>query len=198
MRASPRRGAGFTLIEIMAVVLIMGLMMAFVVPSLSTVRSSTLRDGAIRLAGSLELARQRAVVTGKAHRVLLDLEEGSYSIEWWVSENESLGLPALAEPEPFDLGGTSLDLSPPVEEAMDYYPIPTRFGSLVWLEDELFFDGVDTLDGWLDGDQVAIVFQRDGTSDPAEIVIADDYDGRIYLAIEPLLDTVRIFDEPAE
>jgi type II secretion system protein H len=196
---STKRRRGFTLIEIMAVVLIMGLMMALVVPSLSTVRGSTLRDAAIHLAGSLELARQRAIVTGKAHRVLLDMEESSYRIEWWVSEQEALGLPIDEETEALDLRGTSpIPMSPPLDEKVTYHPIPSRFGSESWLEDTLVFDGVESPEGWLDEGHVAIVFQRDGTTDPAEVVIADEFDGRIYLAIEPLLHEIRIFDEPAE
>jgi len=181
----------------MAVVLIMGLMMVLVVPSLGTVRSSVLREAAVSLAGSLELARQRAVVTGVAHRVLVDVEDGSYRIEWWTNQDEALGIGQSAEPVALDLRGmTAIPMAPPLDETVDYRPIPNRFGNATWLDDSLYFEGIDTPEGWLEDGEVGIVFYRDGTTEPAEIVVADDYDGRIYLEIAPLLDRVRIFDEP--
>ena len=75
MRAKPR-AHGFSIIEIMAVVLIIGLLMTLVLPNLGSRRAAGLRDQARVVAGYLELARQRAIVTGKPHRLFLALEEG--------------------------------------------------------------------------------------------------------------------------
>ena len=77
-RRYSRGRAGFTLIEMLAVVAILALLATFVAPSLDAVRQRRLRAEAMSLAAQLEFARQRTVMTGVPHRVLLDLEAGSY------------------------------------------------------------------------------------------------------------------------
>ena len=72
----------------MAVVVIMGLLLAIVLPNFSVVQNSVLRGEAVSVAGALELARQRAVMTGKPHRLLIDLEGGTYRVEWWINDAE--------------------------------------------------------------------------------------------------------------
>ena len=39
------------------------------------------------------------------------------------------------------------------------------------------------------------VFEGDGTTDAAELVIADDNGNSLILEVRPLLDSVRIFDD---
>jgi hypothetical protein len=110
----------------MAVVLILGLMMTVFLPAIGAGGGSSLRRQGERVAGSLELARQLAVVTGKPHRVVIDVEGGSYFVEWLVTEAEEEG----REEEPSDpiTEGGQLDLTAPLAATADYYPIPNRFG----------------------------------------------------------------------
>ena len=60
----------------MAVVLIMGLLLALIAPNLRIGGASALRDEALEVARRLELARQLAVTSGRPHRLLVDLENG--------------------------------------------------------------------------------------------------------------------------
>ena len=192
MRAKPR-GHGFTIIEIMAVVLIIGLMMTLVLPNLGSRRAAGLRDQARDVAGYLELARQRAIVTGKPHRLFLDLEAGGYRVEWYTSDEEDAWLQPTAG---LDLSGASaIPMSPPNDATLDYRPIPSRFGGFERLGPRFFFEGVDTPEGWLERGDVVVVFYPDGTTDAAEIVISDDEARKVVLEIRPILDIVRIRDE---
>ena len=81
---------GFTLIEMMAVVALVGMIFALGLPRLSSSRWRALGDAAESIAASLEFARQRAIMTGIPHRVLIDLEDGGWRVEWLVSESQAL------------------------------------------------------------------------------------------------------------
>ncbi|MCZ6464009.1 MAG: prepilin-type N-terminal cleavage/methylation domain-containing protein [Proteobacteria bacterium] len=192
-----RRTKGFTLLEIMATVLVMALMLGLVLPGLGATRTAELRDNARELAAHLEMARQRAVMTGVPHRVLLSIDESAYRIEWYASEEID-----LEEEEDEELGesralggATPLSLSPPRGEDVRFRPLPSRFGRDVRLRDEFLFEGVQTPEGWLDSGQVGVAFYRDGTSDTTEIVIGDGEGRRLSLDVLPLLDVVRIRDD---
>jgi prepilin-type N-terminal cleavage/methylation domain-containing protein len=188
---------GFTLIEIMAVILIMGLAMSLLLPAIGAGGGARLRGQAERVGAVLELARQRAVVTGKPHRVLIDLESATYGIEWFVADVADTGpLAAASQHDPLAaLAGEVVDLAPPREETAYYQPIPNRFGGSDRLDSGYFFEGVDTPEGWIKRGEVAVVFDWDGSSDAAQIVISDPDSRSIDLDIAPLLEVVRIREE---
>ena len=175
---------------------VMALLLGLVLPGLGATRNAELRSEARDLAGRLELARRQAVTTGRPHRVLIHLEEGAYRVEWFVSESDSLGAPPEPAPELDLRGDAPIPLAPPIESDVEYRPVPNRFGRDRWLGGELFFAGVETNDGWLEHGTVAVVFDRDGTADPAEIVIAHEDGREIALQVRPLLDVVRVRDAP--
>jgi type II secretory pathway pseudopilin PulG len=164
----------------LAVVAIFALMASFVLPNLGVFRSRALRHQAERLAGLLELARQRSVVTAVPHRVVIDIDAGSYRLEWLVTEDEASGEPAPAEPVALDLrGDTPLPLAAPREAQREYRPLPGRLGRRTAVDYELIFAGIETPEGWIDRGEVFVAFDRDGTT----------------LDVLPLADAVRIRDE---
>jgi type II secretion system protein H len=196
--------SGFTLIEIIAVIAIMGMVFAIGIPRLSTSKLRELRTEAESIAVSLEFARQRAIMTGIPHRVLIDLEEGGYRVEWLVDEDRAFEAISDEDVEyttsdfdhdldnPDNGGAHLIDLHPPVREERDYYPIPNRqLGSFTWLDDSRYFVGLDSSSGWIEGGEVEIVFDADGTTEYLLLEIADASDHHLTLEIEPLLDRVR-------
>jgi prepilin-type N-terminal cleavage/methylation domain-containing protein len=193
-RSNSARQGAFTLIEILAVVVILGLMASLLLPAIGAGGGRSLRKQGDRVAATLELARQRAVVTGKPHRVVLDLARGAFGVEWLVSENVAYDdVDADFDPS---REGTELDLlAPPVEDVRNYYPIPNRFGSMDTLDRGYFFEGVDTPEGWIEQGEVYVVFAWDGSSDAAQIVISDPDNRSIDLDVAPLLEVVRIREE---
>ena len=199
---------GFTLIEMMAVIALIGMIFALGIPRLSSSRWRALGDAAESIAASLEFARQRAIMTGVPHRVLIDFAEGRWRVEWLVSdeENSSGGArevdtladladdSAASEPDP----RAPIDLHPPVHEERDYAPIANRqLGSFTRLDDTLYFVGLESASGWIESGDVQIVFDADGTTDYVLLELADADERHMTLEIEPVLDRIRRREGPA-
>lgn len=189
--------AGFTLIEILAVVLIIGFISAMVFPNLRLSGSSGRHDQALNVASHLELARQNAVMTGKIHRVLLNVDDGSYRVEWYVRESGDDDYDSFAAQQRSIWQRQDSDVFKPPVAGLAYEPIPGQFGNRSYLAEPFYFDGVDTSDGWLDTGDVAVVFEHDGTTDRSQIVITDPDGFAATLDILPILDSVRIRHESA-
>ena len=195
---------GFTLIEMIAVIAIMGMVFAIGIPRLSRSQLRGLKTEAESIAASLEFARQRAIMTGVPHRVLIDLEEGGYRIEWLVTEERAFAAVdaggSESDPGGFEENGRDsengagelIDFYPPTHDERDYYPIPNRqLGSFTWLDDSRYFVGLDSASGWIEGGDVEISFDVDGTTEYASLEIADSDENHLTLEIEPILDVVR-------
>jgi len=184
--------AGFTLIELLAVVAIVALLAALTAPNLSAVRDRWLRNQSRQVAAYVELARQRAVMTGVPHRLLLDIGEGAYRLEWLTTteEDEEEVFPVV-----YDVRGlTPLPMSAPSTKERSYEPVPGNTGNFHYLADEIYFAGLETSAGWFDRGEVEVRFDEDGTADHSEIVLENDRGERMWLEIRPIADAVRVFD----
>jgi prepilin-type N-terminal cleavage/methylation domain-containing protein len=185
------RERGFTLIEILAVMAILALVAAFVVPSMGGFRARALRAEARQIAAQLELARQRAIVTGVPHRVWLELDQAEYRLEWLAEDPEDVELP-VADVE-LDLNGnTPLSLSAPLARELEYRPVPGNFGNLQVVAEPFYFEAVETPQGRITRGQASVEFARDGTADYTEIYIEDAVGDHIALDVYPLDERVRI------
>ncbi len=188
-----RRGqarAGFTLIEMMAAVTLFALLAALVGPRVAALTSRDLRREAEELGRLMELGRQRAVVTGIPHRVLLDLDDVSYTLEWAPG----------TEPEP-ELTPTSppyeravLDLRAPYADERSFEPLPGMLGDTVLMADEIVISGVKTPEGTLERGQVEVTFETDGTTSAAAVFLENEVGRSLLLDVLPLADRVRIRD----
>lgn len=182
---------GFTLIEILAVVAILALVAAFVVPNMGGFRRRALRAEAQQIAAQLELARQRAIVTGVPHRLWIELDQAEYRLEWLAQDPEDAELPA-ADVELDLAGNTPLSLSAPPVRELEYRPIPGNFGNLQVVAEPFYFEAVETPQGRITRGQVSVEFARDGTADYTEIYLQDAAGDQIALDVQPLDERVRI------
>jgi prepilin-type N-terminal cleavage/methylation domain-containing protein len=185
---------GFTLIEILAVVAIIALVAAFVVPSMGGLRMRALRAEARQIASQLELARQRAIVTGVPHRLWLELDQAEYRLEWLAADPEEAAI-AETKAEPEANGNGPISLKAPRAPLLDYRPIPGNFGRLQVVSDPFYFEVVETPQGRFDRGQVGVGFGRDGSAEDTRIVIQDAVGDRIALDIHALDERVRIRDD---
>jgi hypothetical protein len=183
----------------LAVVAIFALIAGVVLPNLGLLGSRELDEAAERLRDELEFARQRAILTGSTHRVVLDLDRGTHWIE---------GMSEPLEPEPRAGAGQEpvqgqapgsrapLSLAPPERALGEFEALAGAFGRGMRLPGDVAFVGVETEAGVAKEGSTAVAFGADGTTDYTEIVL-DDASGRSRtLEVLPLADAVRILDEP--
>jgi general secretion pathway protein H len=78
IRSSER---GFTLIEVMVVLVIVALVTVLSVVGVRSFAKTDLRSTASRMAGAIRYLFDRASTTGKVHRLVLDFENGKYWAE---------------------------------------------------------------------------------------------------------------------
>src|SRR5215213_1796805 len=76
-----RPTAGFTLLEMLVVLALVGLAATLAVGAVRRLANSDLRGGATKLAGAIRYLFDRASTTGKVHRLVFDFEEGKYWAE---------------------------------------------------------------------------------------------------------------------
>lgn len=78
---SPRHPAGFTLVELTIVVVVIGIAAGLVIPNLSSLLAREGEKSTTRvLAGALRRARSEALLTGRPWRVDIDWGKGEYRI----------------------------------------------------------------------------------------------------------------------
>ncbi len=145
--ARNRHQAGFTLLEITLVVVIISIVIMIVVPKLRNTSKAEMQSQAHRLQMIFRLVRSEAILNGAAYRLNYDLDNERY----WVTPDE--GSTDLAEfASNFGSLGRGTQIKAPVE-IMDI-DLPTLAGKLAQ-------------------GQIFTVFYPDGTVDPTIIHIGD-------------------------
>ncbi len=183
------RRAGFTLLELLAVIVILGVASTLVLPSLGVTASARVREDARDLAGGIELARQRTVMTGIPHRVQLDLEGGRWWVEWQLQQEAE----ADAAPEDaFGRGG--VDLSPPPGPNADWERLPSAFGASQALRNGSFFRGVELGYTTVERGLYPLEFAFDGSAEPARIRVEEVGGYALVLVVRALVDAVEVED----
>lgn len=199
----PGRGVrGFTIMELGVALAMIGLLMGMAIPSINALSGARLVETTGKMRAMLRDTWARAAMSGKPHRVVFDLEKGSYHIE--VSEDPlriALGTNELARDSVALLD--KLDERIADLKGSDDPEDRTRlelFGPPRWspVEDPLLYDRTLCPDGihvklppdvrllsvWTDaykerakGGQVAIHIAPDGQMQEAHVVLTDDDDG---------------------
>ena len=83
-----RARRGFTLIEIMVVVAIIGVLAGILVPRLPDITASRLKSTARRLAGTITYLYERSAATQLVYRLTLDMESNEFYVSLLNKENQ--------------------------------------------------------------------------------------------------------------
>jgi type II secretory pathway pseudopilin PulG len=176
----------------LAVVMMFGLIAAMVAPNINLGGARVARGEAQDLAAAIEFARQRAVMTGRAHQVVIEVERGQHWVEWAAPpdpESEAASDDAEAPAE------KKLELVPPPLETEEFIPIPGELGRVHTASDTVAILGVELDGGLIDQGRVELRISPDGAAEPAAIVVGDaDGSNAVRVEVEPLADAVRVVD----
>ncbi|MCP5058213.1 MAG: prepilin-type N-terminal cleavage/methylation domain-containing protein [bacterium] len=185
----PRRppSGGFTLIETIAVVLLIALVAAAAIPNLGLRSGRASLQEAESLGALLAFGRQRAVMTGRPQRVILDLDAQRY----WL---ESLGATAgdTGEPEEGWAEARELPLVAPRGEETRYAPAAGPSGRPYAPARGVWLTAVETSEGRIERGQISVPFAWDGSSEATQVWIEADGGNRVLLNLPPLADRIGI------
>jgi type II secretion system protein H len=176
--SSRRTEAGFTLVELMVVIVIIGIMTAMMIPEMKgTFQDALLRSASRELINVFDLTYSRAVSLNQLRRVRLDEKTGRYVVEKQVAENgREFFVPADDMP-----GGKgqldsriSVEFQRPVEIAADgNTEVPASEN---------------------DWSRVTINFYPDGTADAAELLLQDRAGFRLHLQINAVTARIHVVE----
>lgn len=181
--AKEARISGFTLIELMVVLVLIGIMTAMIIPEMSgTYEDAVLRSSSRELINVFNLAYSRAVTANQLQRVRFDPSSGRYVMEKRVRAR--LGESGFAPVRDVPGGEGKID---------------SRISMELHRPGEGLSDGSDqgeqsaSTDNSLAQD-TAIAFYPDGTADAAEVLLQDRDGFRLALRINPITARVNIVE----
>lgn len=169
------RAAGFTLIEIIVVVVILGIAALIAVPMMSSAADVQVRGAANRLAADLEYAKNMAVTHQRPFTVVFDEDAESYVVQ----DNAGVPLPNPVNPS------RNISVSFPAERGLDRVVIDkAEFVSSSSTESAVTFDYLGTPYAGLD---------TSNTLNSGTITLADTSGGfSLTVQVEPMTGYVTI------
>ena len=183
LQLSSRRGrAGFTLMELMVVIVIIGIMTAMMIPEMKgTFQDALLRSTSRELINVFDLAYSRAVSLNQLRRVRLDEKTGRYLLEKQVVENgQEIFVPAD------DVPGGKGALDPRI--AVEFHA-PGEIASEAKSDAPVLGNDVGG---------IAIAFYPDGTADAGAVLLRDRSGFRLRLQINPVTARVHVVEMERE
>jgi type II secretion system protein H len=178
----PARRGGFTMVELMVVLIIVSIVAATIVPAFSgTFHGALLRATCRKLTAVLGLAGSLAITTGTTHRVRIDLGEGRFWIEAPASPRETKLVPVTNVPG--SAGGWDLRIrvevrAPDDRETGEPAPPPEPSSG--------------------EKKALALVFRPDGTAQACELRLSDIEGFVMLLRVHPATGRLQVLDEGRE
>ena len=179
---------GFTLIELILVLVIIGFLTSLVAPAITSLAGLKLKTATRKMAAGLRYARSQAVTTGSEYQVVFDIEKGEMIVESLEEEEKPYSYSGDYE------DGGEEELNGEEEEEDDSakrmekrktYTIPkeVRLARVV-------IDGEEITE-----DQAWIDFYPNGSCSGGEIFLMDEKEREYRIALEFITGIVKITEE---
>jgi hypothetical protein len=169
--------------------------MSIMLPNFGAMQTHKLRKSAEQITERIDFGRQRAVMTGVPHRLAIDLDTGTYQLEWEGDRPIERKKPAKPEHELEPGEERKLSLAPPPAVERSFEALQGPLGKLETLSRGVEFAWIETPGGETDFGEAHITFEGDGTSSYTLLVLDEPGGHELALEILPLAETVRILDE---
>jgi type II secretion system protein H len=182
-RAS-RMQRGFTLIEIMIVVVLIGIMTAMIIPEMKgTFQDAVLRSTARNIVEVLNLANSQAVSLNQVHKVYFDSRSHRYSIE-----RAAHGRDRIDTAQPEVIGGSG-EINGSLSIELQKIDVDTEE------REEEPGESFKQDEAFQDRRRDVVAFYPNGTADATEIVLKDRDGFRLLLRINPINARVQIMSQ---
>jgi len=182
---SPPPG-GFTLIELILVLVIIGFLTSLVAPAITSTTGLRLKTTVRKLAAGLRLARSQAVISGNTYQVTFDIENGAMTIEQ-IRKETSYPRRGYEEVS-WETGGENRGEEREALQEKDekkIYKLPEQ----VTLA-RLLIDGREFSEG-----EVVIEFYPNGSCSGGDIFVMDTRERTLRISLEFLTGIVTIREE---
>lgn len=182
--SSWRKRAGFTLIELMVVITIIGIMTALMIPEMKgSYQDALLRSASRELINVFDLAYSRAVSLNQVRRVRLDETTGRYLVEKQVQENGRENF-VPADDVPGNQGQLDSRIAVEFHQADKLSAEESTTATAPVMENST--------------GEAMIAFYPDGTADAGAVLLRDRQGFRLLLQINPVTARVHVVEMERE
>jgi len=181
---------GFTLIELILVLVIIGFLTALVTPAITSLTGLKLKTTARRVAAGLRYARSQAVTTGSDYQVVFNLERGEMIIECLQKEEErdkeDVGWEESQDEKEEGAGEEEIQLQRVARKKTYRIPEEVTLAKVIVDGEEITEN--DEEEAWVD-------FYPNGSCSGGEIFLTDERERVYRIALNFLTGIVEITEE---
>lgn len=132
-----RAQRGFTLMEIVVVMLLISLFMVFSIPLFSDIGTSSLDSSARRLSGTIKYLFNEAALSGHEYRLIFDLDQGSYRAQVLEADGELADAEDQGREAALKGGVRFKDLQVPGRGKFTEGQVTARFDPSGWVDETI-------------------------------------------------------------
>lgn len=182
---------GFTLLELILVLVIIGLLTSLVTPAITSLSGLKLKAATRRIAAGLRYARSQAVTTGSDYQVVFNLEKGEMTIECLEEEEETpymadVALKVMQDRE--EEGAVDEEIIPPRIKRKKTYRVPKEITLAKVVVEGVEITKDDEEETWID-------FYPNGSCSGGEIFLMDEREREYRIVLNFLTGIVKITEE---
>jgi prepilin-type N-terminal cleavage/methylation domain-containing protein len=191
---------GFTLLELMVVIVLVGFLIAIAIPTLRSLSGASIKNEVIRISGLASEVYAHAAISGITHRVNFDLDEQNYWVEKKVEDAGTVA-PELGYEELMKERISKITSDEEKEKVQRFLPnfkaAEGELGEKHQLDTDLVLYGAWTehMEEVSRTGIVSVYFFSGGYTQSAFISIAkkgEEADSSMYVALSPLTGAVEI------